>query len=333
MVQGYSVNYRCGEFHVDPANRRFALGTTAIDLEPKVFAVILQLLAQPGALLERNELLDAVWGHRYVTPSTLNRVIALARRAFGDDPDNPRYIQTVYGSGYRYVGPFEVIESGMAPVPVRFAPPPAARLPARLDTLIGRAREIETLADLFVTHRAITILGTGGIGKTQCALEYARLVSADYPDGVWFFDLAPLSSADQWLRALAGALGIASDGIEELLKKVTALLQGRRTLLVLDNCDRIATDVGIRVFDLLRSTETLKVLATSQVPLSFVAEQQMQMPPLELPVVGDGAEQSLDEITAAPGDADAGQPRAACPAAFQACGHQRRDLGRNLYPP
>jgi predicted ATPase/DNA-binding winged helix-turn-helix (wHTH) protein len=300
MVQGHSVSYRCGEFHVDPANRRFARGGAEIDLEPKVFAVILQLLAQPDALLGRNELLDAVWGHRYVTPSTLNRVIALARRAFGDDPDNPRYIQTVYGSGYRYIGPFEQEGARPAAAAVHFAPPPAARLPARFDTLIGRSRELETLAELFLTHRAITILGAGGIGKTQGALEYARLASADYPDGVWFFDLAPLSSAEQWFRGLAAALGIASDGVEELLHKVTALLQGRRTLLVLDNCDRIATEVGIRVFELLRGTEGVKILATSQAPLSFVAEQLMQMPPLDLPAVEPGARQSIEEITAAP---------------------------------
>jgi predicted ATPase/DNA-binding winged helix-turn-helix (wHTH) protein len=300
MVQGSSVSYRCGEFHIDAANRRFTRGGTEIDLEPKVFAVVLQLLAQPGSLVGRNDLLDAVWGHRYVTPSTLNRLIALARRAFGDDPDVPRYIQTVYGSGYRYIGPFAKEEVGTPAAPVRFAPPPTARLPARIDTLIGRSRELETLKDLFLTHRAITILGGGGIGKTQCALEYARLVATDYPDGVWFFDLAPLVSAEQWLRALASALGIASDGLEKLLQKVTALLQGRRALLLLDNCDRIAAEVGAVVFELLRSTETITFLATSQAPLSFLGEQVMRMPPLELPTLEPGAEPSLQQIAAAP---------------------------------
>jgi non-specific serine/threonine protein kinase len=300
MIADHSVTFHCGEIHIDPANRTFLRGGTEIDLEPKVFALVLQLLAQPGALLSRDDLLDALWGHRYVTPSTLNRLIALARRAFGDDPDAPRYIQTVYGSGYRYIGPFEKEETGAAAAPVSFAPPAAARLPARFDTLIGRSRELETLAELFVTHRAITVLGTGGIGKTQCALEYARLVAAEFPDGLWFFDLAPLSTAEQWLRALAAALGIAPDGIDALLRKVTALLQGRRTLLVLDNCDRIATEIGRLVFELLRSTEHVKVLATSQAPLSFVAEQLMQMPPLDLPLIEPGVGVSLDDITAAP---------------------------------
>ncbi len=300
MVQDRPISYRCGEFHVDPLNRRFTRGGTDIDLEPKVFGVILQLLAQAGALLSRSELLDAVWGHRYVTPSTLNRVITLARRAFGDDPDNPRYIQTVYGSGYRYIGPFEAEESGPAATPVRFAPPPAARLPARIEALIGRSRELQALTELFLTHRAITILGAGGIGKTQCALEYARLVADDYPDGVWFFDLASASGAEQWLGDLAAALAIAPDSAAALMRKITALLHSRCTLLVLDNCDRIATEMGIRVFELLRGTSNVKVLATSQAPLSFVSEQLMQMPPLDLPVVESGAGQSLEQITAAP---------------------------------
>ena len=300
MAQDYRVSYRCGEFHVDPANRRFTRGGTEIDLEPKVFAVVLQLLAQPGTLLSRNDLLDAVWGHRYVTPSTLNRLIALARRAFGDDPDVPRYIQTVYGAGYRYIGPFAKEETGTAVAPARFAPPASARLPARFDTLIGRARELEALAGLFMSHRAVTLLGTGGIGKTQCALEYARLVLGDYPDGVWFFDLAPLHSAEQWLREAGAAMGIAAESVDELLPKITTLLQGRRLLLVLDNCDRIATGVGAWVFALLRGTEGLKVLATSQAPLSFVAEQLMPMPPLELPPVDAGSGHSLAELTAAP---------------------------------
>ncbi len=300
MIPEHSATFRCGEFRIDPANRTFLRGGTEIDLEPKVFALVLQLLAQPGALLSRNDLLDALWGHRYVTPSTLNRLIALARRAFGDDPDEPHYIQTVYGSGYRFIGPFEKEETGGGAAPVRFAPPAAARLPARFDTLIGRSRELETLAELFVTHRAITVLGTGGIGKTQCALEYARRVANDHSDGLWFFDLAPLTSAEQWLRALAAALGIAPDGVEALLRKVTALLQGRRTLLVLDNCDRIATEVGHLVFELLKGTEYVKVLATSQAPLSFVAEQLMQMPPLDLPVIEPNLEQPLEDIAAAP---------------------------------
>lgn len=75
--------------------------------DPRVLAARVPLLMQPRALLTREPLLDAVWGPRFVTASTLKRVIALARRAFADDAGGPRYLQMVYASGYRSIGPIE----------------------------------------------------------------------------------------------------------------------------------------------------------------------------------------------------------------------------------
>ena len=107
--------YRCGDFDVDGISRRFLRHGREVALEPRILAVILELLARPGELVTRNQLLDAVWGHRHVTRSALNRVIAHARRAFGDDAGQPRFIATVHGAGYRYIGPLprgDTVESG-----------------------------------------------------------------------------------------------------------------------------------------------------------------------------------------------------------------------------
>ena len=294
------VNYRCGDFHLDATNRRFTCRGVEVALEPRTFAVILQLLARPDTLVTRNELLDAVWGHRYVTPSTLNRVIALARRAFGDDSDEPAYIATVHGAGYRYIGPIEREARPSEDRPVRFGPPPVARLPARVAALIGRERELQTLAALVRRERAVTVLGPGGIGKTQCVLEMARRSAAEYPDGVWFFDLVPLHQGADWLRALAEALAVSSPDDAGRLAAILSLLQGRRALFVLDNCDRIAAEVGSLVIEILRGTDALKVVATSQAPLSFAGEQLMRLPPLALPAASDGGPLTLAEVTAAP---------------------------------
>ena len=292
--------YRCGDFHIDATNRSFRFRGDDVALEPKIFAVIVQLVSRPGVLVTRNELLDSIWGHRYVTPSTLSRLIALARRAFRDDTEEPRYIQTVHGAGYRYVGPVDREEPAVSERAWRFGPPPTARLPARIEDLIGRERELTTLTALFRDHRTVTVLGTGGMGKTQCALECARRLMAEFPDGVWFFDLAPLKQGVEWLRLLAAALAVPPSGPAGLLQKVLPLLQGRRALLFIDNCDRVATEVGTLVLEVLRGTDQLKVLATSQAPLNFVGEQIMRMPPLALPEESPDGTPSLEDIRGSP---------------------------------
>jgi predicted ATPase/DNA-binding winged helix-turn-helix (wHTH) protein len=296
-----SVRYRCGAFAIDADNRRFSCDGAELVLEHKVFAVVLQLVARPGQLVARTELLDAVWGHRYVTPSTLNRVIALARRAFGDDTDTPHFIQTVHGVGYRFIGAVERLETAPAQIAAVFAPPPKARLPARLEALIGREDELAQLAQLLAAHRAVTVLGTGGMGKTQCALEFARRRDPAYPDGVWFFDLAPLHNADEWLQAMAAALSIAAEAGGGMLERVCAVLRGRRALVVLDNCDRVAAEVGALVFAILSATDQLQFLATSQQPLSYIGEVLLRMPPLAVPEAsGRLDERQLPAVEAAP---------------------------------
>jgi non-specific serine/threonine protein kinase len=287
------VIYRSGDSEIDSINRRFTRAGREYVLEPKVFALLMQLFARPGELLTRDMLLDAVWGHRYVTPSTLNRVIALARRALADDVDTPRCIQTVHGTGYRYIGPVEKAVSVAIDRRARFGPPASVRPPSPLQSLIGRERELIQIETLLGEGRSVTVLGSGGMGKTQCALAFAHQQSRHYPDGVWFFDLAPIHSADLWLQALAFSLSVAPASRAELIERVSQILAGRRLLLLLDNCDRISVDVGSIVIELLRNTTHPRVLATSQQQLNFVGERILRIPPLQLPAItnpSDGAE-------------------------------------------
>ena len=96
--------YRFGDVEVDAAAHTLARAGEARPLEPKAFAVLLALLQRPGQLVGREELLDAVWGHRHVTPGVLTRAIAQLRAALGDDTQHPRYIQTRHALGYCFVG-------------------------------------------------------------------------------------------------------------------------------------------------------------------------------------------------------------------------------------
>jgi len=115
--------YRFGDVEVEPAAHRIARSGTELGVEPKAFAVLVALLERSGDALERDELLDRVWGHRHVTPGVLNRVVTQLRKVLGDDAEHPRYIQTLHSLGYRFIGDVQR---------VAVAPPPAAA-PAHAD--------------------------------------------------------------------------------------------------------------------------------------------------------------------------------------------------------
>lgn len=103
----YAGTYRFDEIEVDPSAHRVTRKGVVLDLEPKAFSVLLALLQHPGKALARDDLLDTVWGHRHVTPGVLNRVVGHLRKALGDEAENPRYIQTLHGIGYRFIAGVE----------------------------------------------------------------------------------------------------------------------------------------------------------------------------------------------------------------------------------
>ncbi len=97
------VDYAFGDIRVEPAAHRVLRNGRELELEPKAYSVLLQFLAHPGELIQRDDLLERVWGHSYVTPATLSRIIAQLRQKLGDDAAAPHYIQTVHGCGYRLI--------------------------------------------------------------------------------------------------------------------------------------------------------------------------------------------------------------------------------------
>ncbi len=122
-------DYAFGDVRVEAGAHRLLRHGVVVPVEPKAFAVLLELLAHPGQLVARDALLDAVWGHRHVTPAVLNRVIALLRKAIGDDADAPKCIETVHGLGYRFIAPLRT-DSDAPPDATAMSPIESATLPA-----------------------------------------------------------------------------------------------------------------------------------------------------------------------------------------------------------
>lgn len=282
------------DVQVDVGAHRLTRAGTEVGIEPKAFAVLLEFLTHPDQMLSRDQLLDAVLGHAYITQATLNRLIVQLRRALGDDIKSPRCIQTVRGLGYRFIAPLTSMP-GAAPPALSFAPPVHARLPERTSALIGRERTIVELGKLLGNARLVTVTGPGGIGKTQAALETARVCAQAFPDGVWLFDFTPYTKGEGLARALTDAFGIRDEpGADNFLERLVEVLRTRRVLLLLDNCERVAEPLSHLVASLLSLCAELRVLVTSQQCLHCTGETIYTLPPLEAPASGSWA--TADEV-------------------------------------
>jgi DNA-binding winged helix-turn-helix (wHTH) protein len=102
-VDPCAARLRFGRFELDETEARLTCAGQAVPLAPKPFAVLCTLARTPRMLVTKNALLDAVWGHRFVTESVLKSAISEVRAALGDDPKQPRYIETVSRRGYRFI--------------------------------------------------------------------------------------------------------------------------------------------------------------------------------------------------------------------------------------
>jgi predicted ATPase/DNA-binding winged helix-turn-helix (wHTH) protein len=282
-----------GPFVLDLAGGRLLRDGHAVDLAPRPWAVLVHLAEREGRLVGKDELLDAVWGHRHVSDSVLKVAINSLRAALGDDAAAPRYIETAARRGYRFAAQVGAVADARSaappPGPVGGAAAPAARagnLPEAAAELVGREAAMAELRGLLAGKRLVTLLGPGGVGKTQLALATARLDAP--PDGVWLVRLEALADATPLLDTVARALSLGANASRsaEALARALAPLSMR---VVLDNAEHLIAAVAPLVVQCLAQASRLQVLVTSQTPLRVAGEVLMPLLPLDLPPAGAAA--------------------------------------------
>ena len=101
--------YRFGQFLVDRAGYRVLEGDRPVDLTPKLLDLLLHLLDNAGALVTKEDLLEALWPDANVTDNALTQAVSELRQALGDDAASPRFIKTVARRGYRFVAAIETV--------------------------------------------------------------------------------------------------------------------------------------------------------------------------------------------------------------------------------
>ena len=167
------VRLRFEDFELDEANASLLRGGKAVALAPTPFSLLCALARQPDALLTKDALLDAVWGHRFVTESVLKTAISDLRTALGDDAREPRFIKTVPRRGYRFIA---------ATAAVAVSPhAPAGEARTRSHESPGFIGRIDALARLRGAwsracdgQRAVVwVAGEPGIGKSMLVEHFA----------------------------------------------------------------------------------------------------------------------------------------------------------------
>ncbi len=294
-----------GEFVLDADQASLTEGGHAVPLTGRPLDLLTLLAANPGRLLSKETVLDALWGHREVGESVLKTAVSTLRLALRDNARQPHYVQTVARRGYRFIGAVHAVQlphpgPAASAAPTRASPAASAErrpaspgnLPSLADDLVGRSAALTQLQDLMSSHRLVTVTGLGGVGKTRLALA-AALGSNPPPDGTWLLRLDDLEQPGLLAPTVAGLLqlgGAAGTGVAALVRSMATL----NLRLLLDNAEHLVDAVAELAAAVLAGAPRVQLLVTSQLPLRLGAERVLTLPPLALPATGADGGASIE---------------------------------------
>jgi predicted ATPase/class 3 adenylate cyclase len=193
------------------------------------------------------------------------------------------------------VGMFQVRAPGLPAdfPPLRALDTSSGNLRFATSSFIGRESELDEVQAAVKTHRLVTLTGVGGVGKTRLALEIARRLADEFPDGVWVFELAAVSDPAAVPDAVAAVLGITQQPGKSVSESVAAAMEGTIRLLVIDNCEHVRDAAADLVEAILAQSVTVRVLATSREGLRVADEQAWLVPSLDVGAGTDSAAVAL----------------------------------------
>jgi predicted ATPase/class 3 adenylate cyclase len=175
-------------------------------------------------------------------------------------------------------------------------------LPLQLTSFVGRDREVAEIEALLKKHRVVTLVGSGGVGKTRTSLQVGANLLDGFGDGVWFVELAPIVDENLVPSAVAEVLGLDVSGKSDPLSALVASLRSKHLLLIMDNCEHLVA-AAARVADaIVRGCPKARILASSRQGLGIAGEATFRMPSLAVPepgayaVVADAARYGAVEL-------------------------------------
>lgn len=288
---------RFGQFELRADECLLLANGAPVALGARAFALLVVLVERAGRLVTKNDLLALVWPGLVVEENNLQVQVSALRKLLG-----PTALTTIPGRGYRFDLPVErpggvptaagdSVTAGVPLVTPALAP---TNLPGRLPTLYGRSADLAAIKALLRERPVVTISGAGGIGKTRAAqavaTELAMERAADFPDGVWWVEMAAISEPDLVPSTVARVLGVQVPGDRATAETVAAALAARQLLLVLDNCEHLTDAVAGLAGAIGAAAARVVTLVTSQEPLKASEEHVYRIGALAVPDAVDAAD-------------------------------------------
>jgi predicted ATPase len=156
-------------------------------------------------------------------------------------------------------------------------------LPVAPTAFIGREHDVSEVKELLVRHRLVTLVGSGGVGKTRLALQVGTELLDDYPDGVWFVDFAPISDPELVSSVTAQALGISQQEGRRVDESIPPWLKRKKLMLIFDNCEHVVETVASLAAAILAAAQEVRIVATSRQALGIAGEEPVRIPSLDVP--------------------------------------------------
>lgn len=279
-----------GPYRLLTAERLLLKDEHPVDVGSRALDVLIALTRAAGQVIGHRELMERAWPNVVVGKGSIRAAIAELRRVLGDGQNGIRYIANITGRGYSFVGCVTCTASHVSSATSLqpfIAPVLKNAVPARRTRTIGRANAVEIVSRLLISQRFVSVVGAGGLGKTTIAICVAHALLSEFSEAVYFVDLGAVSDGSLVSGAVAAALGLAVQE-EDPLPGLTAVLAGRRILLILDNCEHLIDAATLLTEQLYNNAPHVHILTTSREALRAEGEHVYLAPPLDYPVVKDG---------------------------------------------
>ncbi len=166
---------------------------------------------------------------------------------------------------------------GRAVRALRAGRPGTGTLPMPSTSFVGREVELAELGRLVEESPIVTLTGVGGVGKTRLAVQFGAIEGARFTGGTWFCDLSVASTGDELVERLAAALSLRAASTPELRADLSHWLRFSQALLIIDNCEHLATKVAAELGPLLADGGSGKVIFTSRRALRLPGEHVMRV--------------------------------------------------------